>query len=192
MPIIYMVDSHETPLELLVLIRINTAFIHFKLPGTISFMHFFCYFQMSGGKAANETPTTGVIDNDNSVISRGLPWPGYDTSLLTVLVVNTLLTLIWGCLLTACIMWTLSRRSRHKEERDKLGSIIQTQYWEHEEAITDTIRILTKMKQNTLFRDVSELHVFAYKYRAENGTLAFRVIYECFIFCLFHQMALCK
>lgn len=101
--------------------------------------------------------------------SPGNMWMPQDASLLTIIVLDTIVTLISGCVITACVMWRLNRRSRRKEERDKLSQIIQVNYWENEDAISKVTQVLAKMKQVIIFREVTELHVLAYKYRMDSG-----------------------
>ena len=113
--------------------------------------------------SADNRTTTPPVDKEGNI------WMPRDASLLTIIVIDTLVTLVCGCVLTVCVMWTMSKRSRRKEERDKLGNIIQVNYWENEDTISKLTQVLTKMKQVTIFRDVTELHIFAYKYRLDSG-----------------------
>lgn len=95
-------------------------------------------------------------------------WLTRDGSILTIIIIDTVVTLICGCLLTACVMWRINKRARRREERDKLSTIIQVNYWENEDHISKLLQIFSKMINNVLFRDITEMHIFAYKYRIEN------------------------
>ncbi len=111
-----------------------------------------------------------LTDNTTSstAVETGNIWRPRDASLLAIIAINTAVTLVCGCVITVCVMKTLDRRSRNKEERDKLGSLIQEHYWQNEEKISKLLYILSKMRQNVIFREVNELHVLAYKYRYDS------------------------
>ena len=108
-----------------------------------------------------------VTTSSTDVESQSI-WRPRDASLLAIIAINTVVTLVCGCIVTVCIMRTLNKRSRNKEERDKLSNIIQDHYWQNEEKISKLLHVLSKMKQNVIFREVTELHVLAYKYRYDS------------------------
>ncbi len=113
---------------------------------------------------------SGLVDNTTSSTGaeKGNIWRPRDASLLAIIAINTAVTLVCGCVVTVCVMRTLNKRSRNKEERDKLGHIIQEHYWQNEEKISKALHILSKMRQNVIFREVNELHVLSYKFRYDS------------------------
>lgn len=112
---------------------------------------------------ASESNQTGTKCDDN--YSYWLPqYP----SLLTVIALDTLLTLIFAAILVSCVLSTVRRWSRLREERDKLGHIIQKHFWDCEEQFVQLLQIINKMRETVIFREVTELHLLGYKYRNEN------------------------
>ncbi len=111
----------------------------------------------------HQNRTLSLVDDDHNI------WTPRDASLLTIIIIDTVVTLICGIVITACVMWSMNKRARRREERDKLSNILQVNYWQNEEQISKVVQILTKMNQVIIFRDVTEMHVFAYKYRQEGG-----------------------
>ena len=79
-----------------------------------------------------------VTTSSTDVESQSI-WRPRDASLLAIIAINTVVTLVCGCIVTVCIMRTLNKRSRNKEERDKLSNIIQDHYWQNEEKISKIV-----------------------------------------------------
>ncbi|ESO01918.1 hypothetical protein HELRODRAFT_161120 [Helobdella robusta] len=76
------------------------------------------------------------------------------------------------CLVVMCLMWMALRYFRRKEERDKLGEIIDQRFWKEENDIACLFQILKTMKTSIVFRDITTYHVLSYKYRTDNGVYA--------------------
>lgn len=107
-------------------------------------------------------------------------WTPADAPLWTVVIIDTLVTLFCSCIITCSVLLILHRRSQRREERDKMADIVKTCYWEHEGEMSLVLKLLNKMKQTLIFRDVTELHVFAYKFRYEAGVYGSRDFTECY------------
>ena len=104
--------------------------------------------------------------NNSSMRDRGMPACTTEVGqLMTVIVLNTVITLACGGALMMLLLHLLKKRSRRREVRDKLVEIVNDHYWYHEVRITTAMTALARMKQTFIFKDVSELDVFAYKYR---------------------------
>lgn len=82
---------------------------------------------------------------------------------------NVAITVVGFCLLAACLVVSLYRYLRRREERDKLCKVIANQYWISEDQIAHVVRLLTILRKVVIFRDVSAYHVLSYKYRFEEG-----------------------
>jgi len=96
-------------------------------------------------------------------------WNLKDPPLITLLAVDTVVTIVAACILGSCVLWIWKARTKKKEERDKLGTIVRTYYWEEEEKFSLVLRVLAQMKQNSIFREVTELHLLGYVLRSEDG-----------------------
>ena len=118
-------------------------------------------FDISKMSSMNSTHSTITLENDSPV------WSSSDASILSVVIADTVVTIIISVVLTLCVMSGITRRRNQREERDKLVRIIREEYWANEENIRKVMHVLNKMKSSYLFKGVSELHVFAYKYRLE-------------------------
>ena len=70
---------------------------------------------------ANTTTPSAVVGSKTS----NTLWSPPSFSLLTLVTVDTVVTLVCSCFITAVVMWLLNRHSQRKEQRDKLSSIIQ-------------------------------------------------------------------
>ena len=73
-----------------------------------------------------ENTTPVIIQKTSSPL-----WVQPNSSLLTLVTIDTLVTLICSCVITAVVMWLLNRRSQRKEQRDKLSNIIQVSVWNY-------------------------------------------------------------
>ena len=81
-----------------------------------------------------------------------------------IVIVDTSLTLLGGCVILLATLWLLNRQSKRREERDKLLAIVRANYWNNEEEI---LCVLKQMSSTAMFNHVTEYDVFAYKYRIE-------------------------
>ena len=100
---------------------------------------------------------------------KAVEWHPKDPPLITLLAVDTLVTIITACSLGLCALWIWKSRTKKREERDKLGTIVRTYYWDEEEKISMVLRVLAQMKQNVIFREVTELHLLSYILRCDEG-----------------------
>ena len=125
--------------------------------------------------ASNDTVTHTVEDVvvEHSGVAS-LPWENNTWSVVLILVVDTCITVISVFTLGACIIWLINKRAKKKEERDKLGDLIRTSYWEHEETISELINLLNKLRGTCLYREITSAHIFAYKYRSDTGVFVSR------------------
>ena len=106
------------------------------------------------------------------------PWGNSVWSFALILVLDTCITLIAVLFLGICIFWVINKRAKKKEERDKIGDLIKGNYWEHEETISETLLLLNKLRRISMFREITSLHIFAYKYRLDIGIFASRDVDE--------------
>ncbi len=109
--------------------------------------------------SSGDVAATAVDDNVGC-------WNG---TLLILLGIDTLITLVAAGAIATCIMWIAGRRSRRREERNKLANIIRLYYWESEDKIAVVLQVLARLRKTVVYRDVTELHVLAYKYRCQQG-----------------------
>jgi hypothetical protein len=112
-----------------------------------------------------DTAASQVTETNIKVVE----WHPKDPPLITLLAIDTVVTIVTACVLGSCILWLWKRRLRKKEERDKLGTIVRTYYWDEEEKISMVLRVLAQMKQNFIFREVTELHLLSYMLRCDEG-----------------------
>ena len=68
-------------------------------------------------------------------------WAPKNAPLLTVLAVDSLITIFCVIVIASCIMCTLNRRHRRREERDKIGRILREFYWDAEEQISRVTKV---------------------------------------------------
>ncbi|ELT94009.1 hypothetical protein CAPTEDRAFT_197781 [Capitella teleta] len=111
-----------------------------------------------------------ILKGNSSAANSGYYdyWLPKYPSLLTVIALDTLFTLIVAVVVVSCVMGIVRKRAQLREERDKLGRIIQLHFWENEEKICQLLQIINKMRETIIFREVTELHLLAFKYRHEN------------------------
>lgn len=96
----------------------------------------------------------------------------YQTGLVTILGVSAIyatINIICICLVAMCLMWVALKYLRLREERDKISEIVAHRFWKEENQIACLFRVLAKMKEATVFRDITAYHILSYKYRTDNG-----------------------
>ena len=96
-------------------------------------------------------------------------WTYNIVTFLSTTAIYASINVVCICLVAMCLIYVAIRYSRRKEERDKLGEIISKRFWNYECEIASAIQIISKMKEVTLFRDITAFHILSYKYRTDNG-----------------------
>jgi uncharacterized protein (UPF0147 family) len=119
--------------------------------------------------ATNNSSADDVTELPGAIEPNPEPWSKSIWSFAAVLSLDTFITIAAVLTVGTCILWILNKRAKKKEERDKIGEIIKTNYWEHEEAIAEVLLLLNKLRRISMFREITSLHVFAYKYRVNIG-----------------------
>ena len=73
-------------------------------------------------------------------------WEPRNAALLTLLALDSLLTIFCVIIVASCVMCSLNRRQRRKEERDKIGRILRDHYWDSEEQIARVMQVRILLK----------------------------------------------
>ena len=81
---------------------------------------------------------------------------------------NFFLTVLCLSVTVFCLAYVLQRYLRRREERDKLCSIISSRYWSEESRLLRAVQLLSKLRDSTLFQDVTAYSVVCYKYRSSH------------------------
>ena len=106
---------------------------------------------------------TTSVDSLAEKTNESSPTPDF----WAIVIVDTSLTLLGGCVILLATLWLLNRQWKQREERDKLLAIVRANYWNNEEEILSALCVLKQMSSTAMFNHVTEYDVFAYKYRIE-------------------------
>ena len=90
-----------------------------------------------------------------------------NSSISVILVIDIIATIfaVVGLCASGWFIWR--KHYQLREYRTKLGPILQDCFWTHETEIRKVLQRIDGLKKRFLFREITQFHVLAYKYRIE-------------------------